>query len=53
MGVVILLSDLEEKIEDDFETILSLASDSTMSRAHSPFRSVKSLAEYIINTVND
>jgi acyl carrier protein len=53
MGVVILLSDLEEKIEDNFETILSLASDSTMSRAHSPFRSVKSLAEYIINTVND
>jgi len=52
MGVVILLSDLEEKIEDNFEIVLSLANDSAMSRTRSPFRTVKSLAEYVCNVVN-
>ena len=53
MDVVILLSDLEEKLDDDFGIIISLASDSAMSKARSPFRSVKSLAKYISDLVID
>lgn len=53
LGIVILLSDLEEKLEDDFDVIVSLASDSAMSRTRSPFRSVKSLAEYVCKVVNN
>jgi acyl carrier protein len=48
MGVVILLADLEDKLDEEFDVVLSLASDSTMSRTRSPFRTVKSLAEYIV-----
>ena len=53
MGVVILLADLEDKLDEEFDVVLSLASDSTMSRARSPFRTVKSLAEYMVLAVVD
>jgi len=53
MGVVILLSDLEDKLDDEYDVILSLASDSTMSKTRSPFRNVKSLAKYIIAAVEE
>jgi len=48
MGVVILLADLEDKLDEEFDVVLSLATDSTMSRTRSPFRTVKTLAEYIV-----
>ena len=53
MGVVILLADLEDKLDEEFDIVLSLASDSTMSRTHSPFRTIKSLAEYMVLAVAD
>ena len=53
MGVVILLSDLEDKLDDEYGVMLSLASDSTMSKTRSPFRNVKSLAKYIIAAVEE
>ena len=53
MGVVILLSDLEDKLDDEYDVMLSLASDSTMSKTRSPFRNVKSLAKYIIAAVEE
>ena len=53
LGVVILLSDLEDKLDEEFDVMISLASDSTMSRIRSPFRSVKSLAEYMVLAVED
>ena len=51
LGGVILLTDLEEKLDEEFDVTISLASDSTMSRTRSPFRTVKSLAEYMILAV--
>ena len=51
LGVVILLTDLEEKLDEEFDVTVSLASDSTMSRTRSPFRTVKSLAEYMVLAV--
>ena len=53
MGVVILLSDLEDRLDDEYEVMVSLASDSTMSKTRSPFRSVKSLAKYIMSAVEE
>lgn len=53
MGVVILLSDLEEQLDEKYNVMMSLASDSTMSKTRSPFRTVKSLAKYIIVAVED
>lgn len=53
MGVVILLTDLEDKLDEDYGIVVSLADDSAMSRARSPFRTVKSLAKYILEIVSD
>ena len=53
LGVVILLTDLEDKLDEEFDVAASLASDSTMSRTRSPFRTVKSLAEYMVLAVEE
>lgn len=47
MGVVFLITELEEKISDQFDVDLTLADERAMSRKTSPFRSVKTLAKYI------
>ena len=51
MGVVILLSELEERLENEFDITIALSSDSAMSKTRSPFRSVKSIATHILASV--
>ena len=53
LGVVILLSDLEDKLDDERGVMISLASDSAMSKTRSPFRNVKSLANYIVAAIGE
>ena len=53
MGVVILLSDLEDKLEDDYDVMISLASESAMSKTRSPFRNIKFLANFIVTSVEE
>ena len=53
LGVVILLTDLEERLDDEYDVEISLASDVTMSTTRSPFRSVSSLAKYIVSAVEE
>ena len=52
MDAVILLADLEEKLDEHYDITISLASESMMSKARSPFRSIKSLSNYIVDAVN-
>ncbi|MFA0156321.1 hypothetical protein [Vibrio sp. 10N.261.46.A3] len=47
VGIVFLISELEEKIEDEFDVQIMLADDKAMSGVTSPFRNVESLAKYI------
>lgn len=47
MGLVSLITDLEEKIESDYNISLILADERAMSQERSPFRSVSSLSRYI------
>ena len=47
MGLVTLITDLEEKLEEEFGVSVILADDRAMSQEKSPFRSVYSLAEYV------
>ena len=51
LGVVILLTDLEERLDDQFDASIALASDSAMSSARSPFRTVSSLTDYITSVL--
>ncbi len=47
MGLVSLITDLEEKIEEEFGVSLILADERAMSQKKSPFRTVSSLAQYV------
>jgi acyl carrier protein len=47
LGLVSLIADLEQRINDEFSTDLILADERAMSARNSPFRNVGSLAEYI------
>ena len=53
MGLVSLIIDLEERIEDEFGISLILADERAMSQEKSPFRTVSSLAKYIYGLVKE
>ena len=47
MGVVYLVSEVEERIADELNINIILADERAMSQKTSPFRSVKTLAKYV------
>jgi acyl carrier protein len=47
LGLVTLIVDLEQRIEQEYDLSLTLASDRAMSQKNSPFLTVATLAEYI------
>jgi acyl carrier protein len=46
MSLVSLVVAVEQAIEDQFGKIVSLADEKALSRHHSPYRTIGSLAEY-------
>lgn len=46
-GLVNLLSEIEEKLSNDFGIDIALADEKAMSMTTSPFRNVESLAQYV------
>jgi acyl carrier protein len=53
MGLVSLIVDVEQIIDQDFGITLILADERAMSQKHSPFRSVQSLADYIVQLIEE
>ena len=53
MGIVFLVTDLESKISDEMDIDLTLADERAMSQKTSPFRSVKTLAKYAQNLIEE
>ena len=47
LALVSLITDLEEKISDEFEKDIVLADEKAMSAKTSPFRNIESLSSYI------
>ena len=47
LGLVTLLVDLEQRLEEDYDVFLTLADERAMSQKNSPFRTVQSLTYYI------
>ena len=47
MGLVRFIVMVEERIEDEMDVSLTLASEKAMSRKRSPFRTLQSLADFI------
>lgn len=53
MGIVFLVTDLESRISDELEVDLTLADERAMSQKTSPFRSVKTLANYVNSLIEE
>ncbi|MCG6349096.1 hypothetical protein [Vibrio fluvialis] len=53
MGVVLLVTELENVIYDEFEKTISLADERAMSQRTSPFRSVQTLVDYVTMLINE
>lgn len=53
MGIVFLVSDLEQKISEDLGIDLVLADERAMSQKTSPFRSVKTLTKYVQTLIDE
>jgi acyl carrier protein len=53
LALVRFIVELEEAIEDQFQTTLALASERAMSQGHSPFLTVGSLADYIVQLLQE
>lgn len=51
VGVVFLITELEEKISDEFNIDVTLADEKAMSQVTSPFRNVETLSKYISQLV--
>lgn len=47
IGLVSLLMDIEERVTDEFDCDVSLTDERAMSRKNSPFRTIKTLSDYI------
>jgi len=53
LGVVMLISEIEEQIQDKLDLSITLADDRAMSQKTSPFRSVKTLVHYISKLIQE
>ena len=47
LGLVTFLVAVEQKIEDEYTTSITIADEKAMSHKHSPFKTINSLADYI------
>ncbi|MFY4858648.1 hypothetical protein ACOTVL_09400 [Aliarcobacter butzleri] len=53
IGLVYLITDIEEKISDKFLKNIVLADEKAMSQRTSPFKDVETLAKYIQNLLEE
>lgn len=53
LGLVRFIVMLEERIADETQVALTLASDKAMSRKSSPFRDLQTLADYIDECIKE
>ncbi|MBI2824134.1 MAG: hypothetical protein HYX69_05560 [Planctomycetia bacterium] len=51
-GLVNLVVALEHRIEDEFGTSVTLADEKAMSKSRSPFRSVRTLRDYVAEVLS-
>lgn len=53
LALVSLVSDLEEMLSEEFNKEIILADEKMMSSKNSPFKDVNSLAEYIVQKIEE
>lgn len=53
IGLVSVVLDLEHQLNDRYGTLLTLADERAVSQQRSPFRTVGSLADYVLELLGD
>jgi acyl carrier protein len=53
MGLVSLILDIEQRVNDQYDVLIILADERAMSQKQSPFRSVSTLADYIVQLIQE
>jgi acyl carrier protein len=53
LGLVNLIVMVEEKIMDEFNAAITVADERAMSQKNSPFRTIRSLSEYVLVLVRE
>lgn len=53
LGLVNLIVEVEQRLEDELGISVDLTDEKALSQKNSPFISVKSLTEYILNHLNE
>ena len=53
LGMVTLIVDLEQRIDEEYGVALTLADDRAMSQKNSPFLTVRSLTDYICALIEE
>ncbi|HMO57684.1 MAG TPA: hypothetical protein PKA05_09905 [Roseiflexaceae bacterium] len=51
LGMVTLIVDLEQRIDEEHGVALTLADERAMSQKNSPFRTVGTLADYVVGLI--
>jgi acyl carrier protein len=51
LGLVTLVIEVEQSLEQEYDLRLTLANDRALSMRHSPFRTVGSLTDYIMSLI--
>jgi acyl carrier protein len=53
LGIVTLIVDLEQRIDDEYGVALTLADERAMSQKNSPFLTVSTLTDYVIGLIGE
>jgi acyl carrier protein len=53
LGLVSVVLDIEQQVNDIMETSISVADDRAMSQERNPFRTAGSLADYILTLIEE
>lgn len=53
LGLVNFIVSTEQKVEEEFGTTISLTDEKAMSQKNSPFKSIRTLADYIISMLKE
>jgi len=53
LGVVSLIVEVEQALEQQHDVAVTLASDKAMSAKHSPFRTIGVLADHVLETIKE
>jgi len=53
LGLVNLIVSIEENINNEYNSSITIADEKAMSQKHSPFRTVDTLADYVTELLNE